>query len=68
MPALTKRNYDNLTIADGSTASQEFMRVTFGDVNATDQHKVRNQLLRYCGQDSGGMIGILSRLTILGKA
>ena len=68
MPALTKRNYDNLTIADGSTASQEFMRVTFGDVSATDQRKVRNHLLRYCSQDSGGMIGILSRLVILGKA
>ena len=68
MPALTKRNYDNLTIADGSTASQEFMRVTFGDVSATDQRKVRNQLLRYCGQDSGGMINIMRRLVILGKA
>jgi len=62
MPALTKRSYDNLPIADGSTASQEFLRVTFGDVNTAERRKVRNQLLRYCGQDTGGMIGILRTL------
>ncbi|MCX6994073.1 MAG: DUF2779 domain-containing protein [Kiritimatiellaeota bacterium] len=62
MPALTKRSYDNLPIADGSTASQEFLRVTFGDVSTAERRKIRNQLLRYCGQDTGGMIGILRNL------
>ncbi len=62
MPALTKRSYDNMSIADGSTASEEFLRVTFGDVSAAERRKVRNQLLRYCGQDTGGMIDILHAL------
>jgi len=67
IPALTKLRYDNLPIADGLTAGQEFLRVTFGDVSVTEQRKVQNQLLQYCGQDSGGMIEILRRLVILGK-
>ena len=62
MPALTNRSYDNLPIADGSTASQEFLRGTFGDVSTAERRKIRNQLLRYCGQDTGGMIGILRTL------
>jgi len=67
MPALTDRSYDNMEIDSGSNAADEFMRVTFGDVSAIEQRKVQNQLLRYCGQDSGGMIEILRRLVILGK-
>jgi hypothetical protein len=56
-----------MEITGGSIASEEFMRVTFGDVSQAEQRKVRNQLLRYCGQDSGGMIMILQQLVIFGK-
>jgi hypothetical protein len=51
-----------MPIADESIASQEFLRVTFGDVSTAERRKVRNQLLRYCGQDTDGMIGILYQL------
>jgi len=67
MPALTDRSYADMEIAGGSVAADEFLRVTFGDASEAEQRKVRNQLLRYCGQDSGGMIEILRRLVVLGK-
>jgi hypothetical protein len=62
MPALTDQSYDDMEISDGANASDEFMRVTFGDVSDAERHRVRSQLLRYCGQDTGGMINILGRL------
>jgi len=65
MPALTNLSYDNLPIADGATAGQEFIRVTYGDVSKVEHQRVRKHLLRYCGQDTGGMIGILD--TLLGS-
>lgn len=33
LPALTGRGYDHLDIREGGTASQEFLRMTFGDVD-----------------------------------
>ena len=63
MPALTDRSYADMDIAGGSAAADEFLRVTFGDVSAAEQRKISNQLLRYCGQDSGGMIDILHALS-----
>ena len=62
MPALTSLSYDNMPIADGATAGQEFMRVTYGDVSKAEEHRVRRHLLHYCGQDTGGMINILNAL------
>jgi len=62
MPALTRLSYDNLPIADGATAGQEFMRVTYGDVSKAEEQRVRNHLLQYCGQDTGGMICMLAKL------
>jgi hypothetical protein len=62
MPALTNLSYDNLPISDGATAGQEFMRVTYGHVSKEEEKRVRSHLLRYCGQDTGGMIDILHNL------
>ena len=62
MPALTDRSYDNMDIAGGSAAADEFMRVTFGDVSDAERKRVHSQLLRYCKQDAGGMIDILREL------
>ena len=67
MPALTGQSYDDMKISDGSEAADEFKRITFGDVNDTERQKVRKALLRYCGQDSGGMITILKRLIFFSK-
>jgi hypothetical protein len=34
----------------------EFMRVHFGDVPEDERRKVRQQLERYCGLDTEGMV------------
>jgi hypothetical protein len=62
LPSLTRRGYDGLEIQDGATASMEFLRVQFGDVAGAERQKVREQLERYCGQDTEGMIWIVDAL------
>jgi hypothetical protein len=65
LPALTGKGYDALAIHEGSMASSEFLRVTFGEANLHEKEKVRNQLLEYCRQDTMGMVEILQRLKSL---
>jgi len=43
-PAITGQGYSGLEIAEGATASVEFMRVHFGDVPAGERQRVRQQL------------------------
>lgn len=62
LPALTDKGYEGLTIQEGSTASNEFLRVTFGDVPAKERGRVRQQLEEYCGRDTEGMIWITDAL------
>jgi hypothetical protein len=62
LPALTGKSYADLSIADGTTASLKFLRVTFGDVPAKERERVRKDLEIYCGLDTEGMIDILRTL------
>jgi Domain of unknown function(DUF2779) len=62
LPALTRRGYDHLAIQEGSSASLEFLRVTFGDVAEAERQRVRRQLEEYCGQDTEGIIGMVEAL------
>ena len=62
LPALTNLSYDNLEIGEGTTASLKFMESAFGDIPEQERQKIRNDLLVYCGQDTGGMIDILKKL------
>ena len=62
LPVLTGRSYANLEIQEGGQASMEFMRVHFGDVPEDERRKVRQQLERYCGQDTEGMLWIVDEL------
>ena len=62
LPALTGRGYEEMEIADGGTASREYLRVTFGDVTPEEKANVRNQLEKYCGLDTSGMIAIVGAL------
>lgn len=55
LPALTGSGYENMEIADGGTASLEFLRVTFGDASRSEREKVRIYLERYCKLDTLGM-------------
>jgi hypothetical protein len=62
LPALTGRSYDHLAIQEGGAASREFLRVTFGEVAEQERQRVRRDLEAYCGQDTEGMIWIVSAL------
>ena len=53
LPALTGAFYSDLEISSGSTASQEFLRIT--QKAAPDAEHVRSQLLEYCKQDTQGL-------------
>jgi hypothetical protein len=62
LPALTGKGYDDMEIAEGGTASAEYLRVTFGDVDVFDRQKVREQLEKYCGLDTMAMVWIVEKL------
>jgi hypothetical protein len=62
LPALTGEGYDSLDIADGETASREYLRVTFGEADEEERARVRGQLEDYCGLDTLGMIRIVEAL------
>jgi len=65
LPALTGRGYGEMEIADGGTASREYLRVTFGDVPGEEENRVRAQLEEYCSLDTSGMIAIVAALESL---
>ncbi len=62
LPAVTGKGYAEMEIADGATASQEFLRITFGKVSAAERRKVRAALEKYCGLDTEGMVWIVKAL------
>jgi hypothetical protein len=62
---LTGQSYSNLAIQDGTTASREFLRVTWSECAEEEHQRVRRDLLAYCGLDTGGMVAILERLRAL---
>jgi hypothetical protein len=62
LPALTGKSYSGLEIAEGGTASREFMRITFTQVSDEEKTKVRTRLIDYCNQDTEGMLFVLRKL------
>ncbi len=62
LPALTGKGYEGLPIADGETASREYLRVTFSKVSPADREAVRRQLEEYCGYDTMAMIWLVNEL------
>jgi len=67
LPILTGKGYDDLDIAEGGTASLEYLRITFGDdkgkLPSTEEiKKVRKNLEEYCLQDTEGLTWILAKL------
>jgi len=65
LPALVPNlGYDDLAIADGGSASREFMRLVVGDATLlpAERAKKRDELLRYCARDTLAMVRVLSRL------
>lgn len=64
LPVLTDLRYDG-EIADGATASTEYLRVTFGNVEEEERLRVRNALEAYCGLDTMAMVMLVERLAKL---
>jgi len=63
LPALTGKSYEDLEIAEGGTASSEYLRVTFGtDIDPEDKQRVYRQLEEYCKLDTQAMIDVLGEL------
>lgn len=63
LPAITGKGYEGMAIADGGTASNKYLRVTFSDgVSDEDRKNVRRNLEKYCELDTMGMVWIMEEL------
>ena len=52
-----------MEIAEGGTASQEYLRVTFSEgITEAERTTVRNNLEEYCKLDTMAMVEIIGRL------
>ncbi len=60
LPCIVGSDYDGLEIDDGDLAQREFVRVNYND--ASDEERVREQLLKYCEQDTYSLIEIMQEL------
>ena len=72
LPALTGRGYGGLAIAEGSQASQAYLRAAFGtgdgkNASMREVGEIRRALERYCSQDTEGMVWIVEKLTELAE-
>ena len=61
LPALTGRGYEGMEIDNGEAASLAFQEITYGEAPEDVRKKVREDLIKYCGLDTGGMLDIVSR-------
>ena len=65
LPAITGRGYEDLDIADGQLASITFLAATCGDMSEAERAQVMDNLKKYCGRDTEGMIWIVEKLSEL---
>jgi CRISPR/Cas system-associated exonuclease Cas4 (RecB family) len=65
VPALLGSGYEDMEIADGGTASSKFLRISLGDVDASETAKVRQDLLDYCAKDTESLFAIIEQLRAL---
>lgn len=62
LPVLSDLKYDDLEIRNGSLASLEYERVTYGEVEEAERLKVRKALEKYCELDTLAEIEIIKSL------
>jgi hypothetical protein len=60
--ALTGRGYEEMGITDGEAASTVYEQIAYGDVSREKRTEVRNELERYCGRNTEGMMLIVEAL------
>ena len=71
LPAMVPElRYDTLAIGDGETASLELERLLFEGAEMTPEAKaqLRSDLLRYCHQDTWGLVKLVARLRYLARS
>lgn len=56
LPALVDLTYDRLDIGDGDTAMSRFAQMLRGEISGIDADATRQALLKYCEQDTLGMM------------
>ena len=54
--------YDDLEIQEGTTASIQFHRMVFGDVDSAEKARIRTALLAYCERDTLAMVELRKAL------
>ncbi len=66
LPALTGKSYSEMEIGNGGEASLNYLYITH-DPKATKEEvlKVREDLEKYCGLDTEGMIWIIDKLKVM---
>jgi len=62
LPAVTGMSYADLEIAEGETASREYLRVMSGNVDPIERIRVLRDLEDYCALDTLGMVAIVDHL------
>ncbi len=65
LPAFTDLGYNDLTIQEGGTASNQFLRLLKALVPSSDIPSLRDQLLKYCERDTFAMVKLLEKLRTL---
>ena len=69
LPVLTGKGYKGMEIAEGGTASNEFLRVTYGEgITEKERTIVRKNLEEYCKLDTIAMVEIVDKLTKITSA
>ena len=56
LPALVDLTYDDLEISNGDTAVARYARMARGEIVGTEAEATREALLKYCKQDTYGMV------------
>ncbi|MBU0460849.1 MAG: DUF2779 domain-containing protein, partial [Nanoarchaeota archaeon] len=65
LPTVTGKGYEGLDIADGECASIAYLDMNFGEMSNEMKKKTREDLLKYCGLDTEGMVWIVEELNHL---
>lgn len=62
LPAVTGLSYDDLEINNGQIASTAYLAANYGDMPEDARAKIMNDLEKYCGRDTEGMLWIVQKL------